>query len=228
MFLLRAASCIPSNTIATKPIRLSGGASSATATTTVHKYFSVYKDVSGIFGDVIALHVQFQRNVDSNMRSVFSPFKGASSKTGIMVNQDESFVAPNGLVLKREPPTEVAMEIGGRFSLGAPSLTSKQLESIEVRNSIQTSCGELTCYFKWPKRKIGDTIDIFNGDESNCEKTTIKSKRRKIDKEESRISREDSNVDKDKIYKQSQKFFKIKRLRLIDLARIPSTTYLLI
>lgn len=227
MFLLRTAATGPPTPSAVKSTRPSGGASShATSTTLALKFLSIYNEISDIFGEVIPCHAQSQYGGASNLRSVFTPYRTTAFKQGQTGNQESALATPRGVALKKEPLNNDAIELNdGILKRRIPSSLDR-IKEVDHRVCFETSIGEINCCLKWKKRKLHETNETF-AQQSEChDNEAIRSKKKNI--EEEGPSREKSALVKEKVNRLSQKFFKVKRIRLIDLARIPSTTYILV
>ena len=200
-----------------KASRPSGGASSTTATTSALKYLLIYNEVSDIFGEVIAFHTQFQLTTGNNLRSVFAPYKTVASKLSHPRNQDTSFGA-----LKKEPQVAENSDISQDFLKARSSLLSETPEKTCIRKNLETTLGDLHCCLKWKNHRTIQKSNVFDRSDEIDATGPTKNKRRRVDDGKKNFPAKNLMA-KEQICKLSRKFFKIQRVRLIDLARIPST-----
>jgi len=217
LFLLRTATSSTTNP-SMKSNRSYGGAGSVATTSPLHKYFSIYNEVSDIFGEAIAFHSQFRISTANNIRSVFIPYRTAASKVGCTKSQDNGVRAKNW-PLKKEPPSDDANEMDLDF-MKDDGAVSEPAAKMFPNLSLQTTVGTINTTMKWRKRKIDQTI--FEEDNALGIKMSRKTRL------EDDVHRTTRGGEKYQICKLSQRFSKAQRIRLMDLARIPSTVYIVI
>lgn len=220
LFLIRTAASSPASPTTPKTNRPSGGAGSVAATTSSQKFLIVYDEVSDIFGEAIAVHAQLHSNSGNNLRSVFMPYRTNASKLGYTKNQDGGFGIQN-ISLKKEPQSDDTNVMNQDFLQGNFSV-SETAEKHYLCSSLQTSLGTINSRVKWRKRKIAQSSNIFDRDD------LAGAKGRKRIRLQNDVNQEVVSLDKAHICKQYRRFFKIQRIRLIDLAKISSTAFIII
>ena len=217
LFLLRTATSCTTNP-SMKPNRSYGGAGSVAVTSSSQKYFSIYNEVSDIFGEAIACHSQLRSSTGNSIRSVFIPYRTVNSKIGFTKSQDIG-VRTKNWPLKKEPQSEEAHEMNLDLMRGG-RLVSEPAAKMYPNLSLPTTLGTINTTIKWRKRKIDQTI--FEEDDAWGIKASRKMRL------EDDVHGATKGGDKTQICKLSQRFSKVQRIRLIDLARIPSTVYIII
>ena len=220
LFLIRTAASSPASPTTPKTNRPSGGAGSVAATTSSQKYLTVYNEVSDIFGETIAVHTQLQPNSGNNLRSVFMPYRANTSKVGYTKNQDGGFGTQN-ISLKKEPQSDDDSVMNQDFLQGNLSV-SETAKKHYLCSSLQTSLGTMNSRVNWRKRRITQSSFVFDQDNVTGTKD---SKRIRLQNDDNQGA---VSIDKAQVCKLSRRFFKIQRIRLIDLARIPSTTFIIL
>jgi len=121
--------------------------------------------------------------------------------------------------LKKEPPSDDANEMDLDF-MKDDGAVSEPAAKMFPNLSLQTTVGTINTTMKWRKRKIDQTI--FEEDNALGIKMSRKTRL------EDDVHRTTRGGEKYQICKLSQRFSKAQRIRLMDLARIPSTVYIVI
>ena len=219
-FLLRTAALTPISPINMKTNRSSGGAGSVPATAPSQKFLTIYSEVSDIFGETIAFHAQLHTSTGSNVRNVFVPYRTISTKLGCSKNQDGGSGIQN-ISLKKEPQSDDTDGVNQDVLRDGLSLTDN-VENRDLSSSLQTTLGQVKTRLNWYKRRHPEIGNVFNRDDATV---NTGSKRIRL---ESDVNQQIHSYDKAQISKLSRRFFRIQRIRLIDLSRIPSSTYIAI
>ena len=200
----------------------------------MHKYFTIYSEIFDLFNEGLIAHTQFQHVLSSINRSVFNPSKAMMAKQNVAKVKDNNFGLQNigsaSSFIKVESPAveerTYKMDFLSRSQQKNPS--DIKVEKFASYVTYQTSLGVINTELKWRKHSRNKEKNFhFDNLDHDDEDGPTKAKKRRVSGAEAKPKYR-KPFDKELVAKMTRKFSRITRLRLAELSRIPSTTYLII
>ena len=200
----------------------------------MHKYFTIYSEIFDLFNEGLIAHTQFQYVLSSINRSFFNPSKAMVAKQNAAKVKDNNFGLQNigsasSFIKVESPAVEERL-----YKMDFPS-RNQQKNPLEIKVekcasyvSTQTSLGVINTELKWRKHSLNKEKNFYFEDVDHDDQDgPTKAKKRRMSGAEVRPKYR-KQFDKELVSKRARKFNRTARLRLAELARIPSTTYLII